>query len=271
MLQSAVLENRIPDALLNPYHFSLDSLNISCDSSKYISFLGSSALSNASESSALLTNNNSIFFYSIWILLFIIAIFGNIFHINLFNFFKIGFFEKEMQDHEKKQVSNNSQFHNILFGTSLFFLAIIIDTFAQHHWTSNHLFHFGSLLMIIVLLVLLKLALQLILGKIFAAQFAFKDFFKIMRNTYASSSFILFFFCLIILSSNHFSDTWIFIITLVLWAIIYLFRNVKFLIQQIAKKQVSIYFFMYFCTLEILSIPILIKSFYLVSNQIFVK
>lgn len=272
MIQSADLENWRPDAIANPYHFSLDTLTILSDSARYTTFSGKTVVPPALSSSTKITTTNSLLFYVCLLFLLAVAIFGGSSRIHFTNFLKIGIFEKYMQDHEKKQVSNNPQFNNFLWITTLFFLSVIFYTYFCHHATIEHPFLiFAYSLVITILLVCVKLLLHFLLGLIFNATDNFKEFQKIMRNMYSSSMLFWCLLCFMMLSSNTKTDYWICLIALIFFGVMYVFRDVKYLLKQITKKQSNIYFFIYFCTLEILSIPVLIKTLYFIDNQVFVE
>lgn len=272
MTQSARLENWIPDVVVNPYDCSIDTLASAPDSTQFISFIGTSISPSIESISNNVIHTNSVFFYTGILILLVISIFGKVLHLNFLNFLKIGFFEKSMQDHEKKQVSNNIPFNNILFFSSIFFISLIFYVYFANNFSINDkTFRFIYLFLVNILLILIKLFIFFLLGKIFNATDLFKDFHRSMRDMYSSNVFTLFIISFLILSANAKTDFWFLILTLVLFSMMYIIRDINFIRKQINKKQSNIFFFIYFCTLEVLSIPVLIKTFYIFGNHFFVE
>lgn len=273
MTDSTSLEAKYFDTTANPFNVSMDSLSKCTDSVVYTTFIGKKTAieSNQNNSIPIFKTDTALFYLSL-IIIIGISIYGTFSHINLFNFIKIGFFERFMQDHEKRQITINPIFNNALFFTSIVYFSIICYIYLEKNILSNSisLIYLLYIIGIVSILILLKILLHFLIGKIFSIEEPVKTFLKSFRNMYASSIFMLVIITFIMLSSNEKISSIFFIISIILLLINYIYRDLVFLLKQKSLNQIPIYFFLYFCTIEILSLPLLIKILHVFVNQIFV-
>lgn len=269
MKQSALIEDRGIDLLSNPFGISTDSL---CDLpyfapdsvSTVVPFIGQSCHQDGQNfSNNNLVKTDSFLFYILIISILGVAILGNYHQVNLKSFFKIGFSEKLIPDHERKQVNNNPYLMYYLVFTSIVFISVITYVFLSskiHFFTIKYLWFlfFG-----ILTFMLLKTGLIFLLGKIFYCDHLTKDF---IRKFYLMYSFLIFFLiipALLSISTTINAQVKLFGFSMILLILFCLIRDGKFLIKQISKNKSFIFFFVYLCTLEILSVPLLAKLLYL--------
>lgn len=266
MIQSASFENRKVDITFNPFHYPLDSLSEIAHFAEdttfsTVQFIGKSC-ETQNENSQFVQKTDSFFFYLILILIFGLTVYNTITKTNLLNFLKIGFFEKSMQDHEKKQVYNNNQFVNLLILTSLIFISIISFYYFKHQ-TDGATCHFRYFFIGIILFILSKILIVYVLGKIFNAKSLSKEFIRQIKIMYSSSMFILLIPTLLIISATTQTISFLFIATFCMLILLFIIRDIKFLIKYLIKNKQFICFFIYLCTIEILAIPLLVKILYL--------